>query len=52
MQKNKSDSEELDIEPEKVTEGYEREEMVRITTISTGIFDEMKYLKNEMKTII
>ena len=51
MQKNKSDSEESDIETEKVTDEYEVEEIDRITVILTGIFDEMKDLKNETKKI-
>ena len=51
MQKNKSDIEDLDIEAEKVMDGYEGEEIGGITAILTGIFDEMKDLKNEMKEI-
>ena len=51
MQNNKSDSEESDIEPEKAMDGYEGEETSRITAILTGIFDEMKDLKNGMKKI-
>ena len=51
MQKNKSDSEESDIETEKVTDRYEGKETGWLTVILTGIFDEMKYLKNGMKKI-
>jgi len=51
MQKNKSGSEESDIETEKVTDGYEGEEIGRITAILIGIFDEMKDLNNDMKKI-
>ena len=52
MQKNKSDSDESDSEAEGIMDdGYVREETSRITTILTGIFDEMKDLKNEMKKI-
>ena len=49
IQKNKSDSEESDIELEKVIDEYEGEEIGRITAILTKIFDEMRDLKIEMK---
>ena len=51
IQKNKSDSEESDIKTEKVTDRCEGGEIAKITAILTGIFDEMKDLKNEMKKI-
>ena len=51
MQKNKSGSEESDIETERVTDRCEGEEIGRITAILTGIFDEMKDLENEMRKI-
>ena len=49
MQENKSDSEESNNKAEKVIDGYEGEETGKITAILTGIFDEMKDLKNGMK---
>ena len=51
MQKIISDSKESDIEAEKVTDGYEAEEIGRITAILTVIFEQIKGLKNDMKKI-
>ena len=49
MQKNNSYGEEFDMEAEKVMGGFEGEKIGKITAILTGIFDEMKDLKNETK---